>query len=383
MYKIYYTSKEFNPHNIPTEKVPLLVKMDDMSFEEIPTRWFFFLATESGNTISSETWRSYADAIYDWFQTCAANHWDWESITREHLISYRNNMLNNKNAHGREYAKNTINGYIKRICFFYEWAYKNKHIETLPFQQGEVSVKVNTKDSNFFAHLDNKNVIYKNDLIVKTSKKIPHCLSTIELKEFLSILDERDSLMVKWAVLTGMRRKEVLGLKLKDIPNSANSNDPIQKIEITITKGGKPRIIFVPISLLDETNRYIKITRRNIARKFNTFNKTDGLWLGKTTGLPITNKALNKNCSEAFKKINIQATFHHLRHTYAIKMLSILTKQSKDSTGLNPLKTLQSLLGHSSIATTMIYLQSLNIDLAEIESSLTELYGDILNEEKL
>lgn len=68
-----------------------------------------------------------------------------------------------------------------------------------------------------------------------------------------------------------------------------------------------------------------------------------------------------------------------MRHTFAIKMLSVLTKQSQ-TTGLNPLKTLQMLLGHSNIATTMVYLEALSLDLNEIEGSLLELYGDLLNE---
>lgn len=381
MYKLHYTNEDFKPYGKSVEKVPLLLREDDMSFEIAPTKWFFYLALESGNTTSPETWRSYAEAIYDWFQTCSMNNWDWTTITREHLIAYKNNMLTNHSSHNRPYSKNTINGYLKRICLFYEWALKNKYISQLPFQKDEISLRTDIKDSNFLAHLKTKNVIYKNDLVIKTSKKVPHCLTSSELNSFLNNLEERDQLIVKWSVMTGMRRKEVLGLKLSDLPNSFNS-EPIQRIEITITKGSKPRAIFVPLSLLDETNHYIKTTRRMIAKKFNTLNVFEDLWIGKTTGKPITNKALNKNCSEAFKKANINATFHHLRHTYAIKMLSILTKQSQ-SNGLNPLKTLQTLLGHSNISTTMIYLESLSIDINEIEQSLNTLYGDLLIEKKL
>lgn len=381
MYKLYYTTKDFKPFGNSVEKVPLLVKIEDMNFEIIPTKWFFYLALESGNTTSPETWRSYAEAIYDWFQTCSINNWEWKNVTREHLLAYKNNMLTNNSSHNRPYSKNTINGYLKRICLFYEWCFKHKHIEHLPFQKEEIHTKVNINDSNFLSHLKTQNVIYKNDLIVKNSKKIPHCLTPQELNNFLNQLEERDQLIVKWSVMTGIRRKEVLGLKLSDLPSQLN-NELIQKLEITITKGNKPRAIFVPQSLLDETNQYIKTTRRMIAKKFNTLNNNQDLWLGKTTGKLISNKALNKNCSEAFKKADINATFHHLRHTYAIKMLTILTKKAQE-TGINPLKTLQVLLGHSNISTTMIYLESLSIDINEIEDSLNKLYGDLLYEEKI
>lgn len=61
----------------------------------------------------------------------------------------------------------------------------------------------------------------------------------------------------------------------------------------------------------------------------------------------------------------------------SISFVSTLTKQTQNN-GLNPLKTLQMLLGHSNLNTTMIYLESLSIDLNEIEDSLTKFYGDII-----
>ncbi len=52
-----------------------------------------------------------------------------------------------------------------------------------------------------------------------------------------------------------------------------------------------------------ERDSYIKqrvaALRRMIGKKFNTLHNNQDLWLGKTTGKPISNKALNKNCSEA------------------------------------------------------------------------------------
>ena len=97
--------------------------------------------------------------------------------------------------------------------------------------------------------------------------------------------------------------------------------------------------------------------------------------------MPISKKTVEASFREAVKKSGVNCTFHHLRHTYAIKMLSVLTKQKQtDNTGLNPLKTLQMLLGHSNISTTMIYLEALSIDINEIEDSLKNYYGDILDE---
>lgn len=98
--------------------------------------------------------------------------------------------------------------------------------------------------------------------------------------------------------------------------------------------------------------------------------------------MQIGKKTIEANFRETVKQSKVNCTFHHLRHTYAIKMLSVLTKQSQTD-GLNPLKTLQMLLGHSNITTTMIYLEALSIDLNEIESSLQNFYGDILDEKEI
>jgi site-specific recombinase XerD len=170
MYKLYFTNSDFKPNGFSKERVPLLIK-EDMSFEEVPTLWFFYLAIESGKTPSSETWRGYAEAIVDFFNTCAANEWDWKDVKKDHLIAYRNNMLYSKNAFGRPYSKTTINNYITRVCLFYEWAYKNKHIEEMPFNKDVVKVHKNIKDQYLMGHMNNHNITLKNDLIVKTQKK--------------------------------------------------------------------------------------------------------------------------------------------------------------------------------------------------------------------
>lgn len=376
MYKLHFTTKDFIVNGNSIENIPLLVK-EDMSFEEIPTKWFMFLALENSSTSSPDTWSSYAEVIYDWFQVCHYNQWNWKDIKREHLISYRNNMVNRKSAFDRPYSKSTINGYVKRICFFYQWCFDNKHVSSLPFNNIQSASITNFKNSMLLGHTKDNNNFIKNDLVLKTSKKIPYCISQKELSALLSNLKERDALMVKWSALTGMRRKEVLGLTIRDIPRHVTTNSFIQKIEITVTKGSKARYIYVPTSLIDETNEYIKLTRRQILIKNNLLNNIDALWINQINGQPISNKGLVRNFNDALNKSNFRCTFHHLRHTYAIKMLSILTKQSQNN-GLNPLKTLQLLLGHANIATTMIYLEALSINAHDIEDSLTHLYKDLI-----
>ena len=57
----------------------------------------------------------------------------------------------------------------------------------------------------------------------------------------------------------------------------------------------------------------------------------------------------------AAEAAGVTATFHALRHTFAAAMLRFLQREAQTNPELNPLLTLQVLLGHADIATTQIY----------------------------
>ena len=59
-------------------------------------------------------------------------------------------------------------------------------------------------------------------------------------------------------------------------------------------------------------------------------------------------------------------------------MLRFLQRQADQGADLNPLLTLQTLLGHADLATTSIYLRVVATDLSVIETSVDELYEALL-----
>ena len=59
-------------------------------------------------------------------------------------------------------------------------------------------------------------------------------------------------------------------------------------------------------------------------------------------------------------------------------MLRFLQRQADQGAELNPLLTLQTLLGHADLATTAIYLRVVATDLSAIEASVDELYEALL-----
>jgi integrase len=85
---------------------------------------------------------------------------------------------------------------------------------------------------------------------------------------------------------------------------------------------------------------------------------------------------LTKRFGSACAKASVRATFHSLRHTYAIFMLATLTRRlMQEGDGhINAVKTLQLLLGHASLYTTSMYLNAVRLDPQLLSGSINELY---------
>ena len=78
--RLAYTTAAFRHHGVVMLGVPVVVN-DDMTIAEGPQRWLFYIALDRGRTRSPATWRSYAEALYDWLQTCQINGWEWDQVT--------------------------------------------------------------------------------------------------------------------------------------------------------------------------------------------------------------------------------------------------------------------------------------------------------------
>jgi integrase/recombinase XerD len=96
------------------------------------------------------------------------------------------------------------------------------------------------------------------------------------------------------------------------------------------------------------------------------------------TGAAMTARRVGAMFAEASERTGVSAHFHALRHTFASVMLRFLQRQADQGADLNPLLTLQTLLGHADLATTAIYLRVVATDLSAIETSADELYEALL-----
>ncbi|MBC8184241.1 tyrosine-type recombinase/integrase [candidate division KSB1 bacterium] len=182
----------------------------------------------------------------------------------------------------------------------------------------------------------------------KEQKTLPMVLSREELKRlFSSCHNNKHRVMFRLLYSSGLRRMELLNLKINDI----ETKDEKFRIRINNGKGGKDRYTVLSKKVHKELQDYY----RQCYPKVYLFN-------GRQKGRPMSAEGLRHALNAAIKRSGItkEVNLHILRHCFASHALE---------DGMN-IKTLQHLLGHSSINTTLIYLHVSDIPLRSAFSPL-------------
>ena len=187
------------------------------------------------------------------------------------------------------------------------------------------------------------------DVIIKRprpGKKLPVILSELEAKMLINTpLNLKHRVLITLTYATGMRRNEVLNIRLKDI-------DRKRKIVKITGKGNKQREIPLSDNLLALLTDYYK-------RYLPSVFLFEGNIPGKAYSAASMAKIVKDAAAKAAIKKNISA--HILRHSFATHMLE---------KGVN-LKRLQLLMGHNSMKTTSVYLHLADVDNVKLPDLIT------------
>ncbi|MCR9011637.1 tyrosine-type recombinase/integrase [Gabonibacter sp. KD22] len=172
----------------------------------------------------------------------------------------------------------------------------------------------------------------------KTAKRLPVFVKEEEMAAVLNVEKEdfpclRDWLILLMAYDTGMRRSEIVGLKVSDVDFSRRC------IRVT-GKGNKQREIPVVNELEKAMAYYLERRQEVVIQEHGFFFVTD-------KGLPVYDKFVYRLVTEKLSKNTTlsKRSPHVLRHSFATHLLN---------NGAS-IEGIRELLGHSSLAATQVY----------------------------
>ncbi|MCK0161944.1 tyrosine-type recombinase/integrase [Allomuricauda sp. F6463D] len=176
---------------------------------------------------------------------------------------------------------------------------------------------------------------------LKTSKKVEIPFSESEMETILSKIPfdddfegARDKLIVELLYTTGMRRAELVNLKIKDVDFSG------QVLKV-LGKRNKERILPLLPSTVDQIKNYLN-------RRSELGDVLDSTYLLLTKqGLKIYETLVYRTINKYFSLVSpkVKKSPHIIRHTFATHLLN----RGAD------LNSVKELLGHSSLASTQVY----------------------------
>nr|WP_301336280.1 site-specific integrase [Pseudomonas fluorescens] len=330
----------------------------------IPANQFFRHYLLRGVIGSERSWPSTGRALYDFFSFLQTHEIDWRDVDRGEakslVAAYRDYCLVTC-----KLAPNTTRQRLTYICKFYEYALKEGWVKRLPFAYEERIVK---RETCFLSHLDaSGGIAMAKDVMPRSQKALPKFLSMAEIRSLLAAVENpHHRMMMRLALHTGLRREEIAAFPLVYVfdPDTAARTERNLRIRLNpfdgsgmVTKGSKPRDIYVSRKFMTELWRYVTKVRGERASLSKTQQQT---LLLNQSGVPYGDdgKSLNRIISKIGKRAGVKVHTHMLRHSYATHTLVSL--QRNPASGLDPLVFLQRQLGHSSIQTTMVYLHLVN-----------------------
>ena len=286
----------------------------------------------------------------------------------------------------RHYSDRTEKAYvhwIKRFIFFHNKRHPMEMSEAeiaqfLSSLASDAHVSASTQNQALNALLFlyrevlNKDIGYVNGVVrAKRPHRLPVVLTRQEVRSILGVLNGSDWLMAMLLYGAGLRLMECLRLRVKDIDFTSN------QIVVRAGKGNKDRHTMLPTAVKEPLAKHLDLIKRQhqrdlerglgrvalpnaLERKYpNAGKEWAWQWVfpatshytdevtGERRRHHLHESVLQKAVKEAVQKAGIfkPASPHTFRHSFATHLL----EDGYD------IRTVQELLGHKDVSTTMVY----------------------------
>src|SRR6266481_5666892 len=229
--------------------------------------------------------------------------------------------------------KSTVATYWRRLSKFFDWLKARRYIEANPLKSDLLEFPL--------VRYDDKKYLNRPDI----EKILVAIQFNVAWKSHL--VRARNLAIISMAFNCGLRRGELLGLKLLDVDLTRN--------EITVrsetSKSRTQRIIPLNTRARRDLDDYLE-KRRERQRK------TEYLWVAEQSDTKMTENGLNHTIKAIVRESGIKFHIHQCRHTFAVNFLH--------NSGHNSFK-LQALLGHRSIVSSAIYTRCLPMEIVRAD----------------
>ena len=264
---------------------------------------------KTNKKLSKNTLESYQRYIIQYREHVEKNNINYLKVNNEDILNYLKYLkeLNKK--------PSTISRHLASIRLFYQYLLKNKKIKEDP-TKGIQSPKIEKKAPS-----------------ILSSQEVSLLLEQPNGEDLKSI---RDKAMLEIAYATGMRVTEIISLNVEDIDLNASL--------VTCKNANKQRIIPLGKMSLNALKEYMSTARPNLIK----YENEKALFVN-INGRRLTRQGFWKIIKYYKEQAHItkEITPHILRHSFATHLL----QNGAD------LKSIQTMLGHSDISSTQIYIQ--------------------------
>ncbi len=268
--------------------------------------WAEGFLTDLGNkNFSPQTLRTYRTAIEEFVTFCQARH-----ITKEKAFVPSNLRTFIANLQLKNPARNTILRKIATLRSFASYLMRQGYLDKNPFKLLPSP---------------------------KKEKLLPKFLSILETDRLLDTTAQskhfalRDRALFELMYSSGLRRSEVINLKIRDI-------DFFNGLVKVFGKGRKERLVPVTQTALQALQDYLATRKNPQAEEALFLNKNNKPLSGDGLAYIFKNTAIASHLAR-------RVTPHSLRHSFATHLLG---------SGCD-LRSLQEMLGHKSLSTTQVY----------------------------